>query len=78
MRHAYASLLIARGAHPKYIQEQLGHHSIQITLDIDGHLFEGTHRRYVEELDTVLDATALNPRATEAPAASTPALISSR
>jgi len=65
LRHTYASLLIAQGAHPKYIQEQLGHHSIQITMDLYGHLFEGDHRRYVEALDTVLDATARNPRATE-------------
>jgi integrase len=57
-------LLIAQGAHPKYIQEQLGHSSIQITLDLYGHLFEGDHRRYVEALDTVLDATSRNPGAT--------------
>jgi len=28
LRHTYASLLIAQGAHPKYIQAQLGHASI--------------------------------------------------
>ena len=38
LRHGYASLLIAQGAHPKYIQAQLGHASIQTTLDRYGHL----------------------------------------
>ncbi len=64
LRHTYASLLIAQGAHPKYIQEQLGHSSIQITLDQYAHLFEGDHRRYVEALDHVLNATVRNPGAT--------------
>ncbi len=33
LRHTYASLLIAQEAHPKYSQAQLGHASIQTTLD---------------------------------------------
>lgn len=37
LRHTYASLLIAQGAHPKYIQGQLSHTSIQMTLDRYGH-----------------------------------------
>lgn len=37
LRHTCASLLIAAGAHPKAIQERLGHSSIQITMDRYGH-----------------------------------------
>ena len=40
VRHTYASLLIAQGEHPKYIQSQLGHSSINVTMDIYGHLME--------------------------------------
>jgi integrase len=68
LRHTYASLLIAQGAHPKYIQEQLGHSSIQITLDLYGHLFEGDHRGYVEALDHVLNTSIRNSDATNDPA----------
>jgi len=33
-RHTYATLLFAKGEHPKVVQEQMGHSSIKITLDI--------------------------------------------
>jgi integrase len=51
LRHTYASLRISAGHNIKDIQEQLGHHSIQITMDTYGHLMEGEHRSQVEELD---------------------------
>ena len=38
LRHSYASLLIQDGWPLKYLQEQLGHHSIAITSDVYGHL----------------------------------------
>lgn len=39
LRHTAAALAIAAGAHPKAIQERLGHASITTTLNIYGHLF---------------------------------------
>jgi len=33
LRHTYASLLIQRGESLAYVKEQLGHHSIQVTVD---------------------------------------------
>lgn len=39
LRHAYATQLIALGANIKYIQNQLGHHTIAMTLNTYGHLF---------------------------------------
>jgi len=73
LRHSYASLLIAAGAHPKYIQAQLGHASIQVTMNVYGHLFPGTFARLVDALD---DATGRNPSATGNPVKSEPAFIS--
>jgi hypothetical protein len=32
-------MLIAQGESPKYICDQLGHSSVQVTFDIYGHLF---------------------------------------
>jgi len=39
LRHTYASLLIQTTAPAKYIQEQLGHASIQMTINVYGHLY---------------------------------------
>ncbi len=54
-RHTFASLLIQQKANPKYIQEQLGHGSIKVTMDIYGHLFEGDHRHFVSCLDSPIE-----------------------
>jgi len=52
LRHTFASQLIEQGAHPKYIQEQLGHSSINVTMDNYGHLFPNRNRGLVDQLDT--------------------------
>lgn len=54
LRHTFASLLIAQGENPKYIQNQLGHSSIQTTMDRYGHLMPETHRQAVERLQESL------------------------
>lgn len=59
LRHTFASLLIQQGTNVKYIQEQLGHSSISITLDVYSHLFEGDHRHQVQRLDDVPEKTEL-------------------
>jgi integrase len=40
LRHAAASLFIEQGWNPKKIQTLLGHASINMTMDVYGHLFE--------------------------------------
>ncbi|MEE9566137.1 MAG: site-specific integrase [Desulfobacteria bacterium] len=50
LRHTYASLLIAQGENPKYIQTQLGHSSIQITMDVYGHLMDTVNREAASKL----------------------------
>lgn len=54
LRHTYTSLLIAHGAHPKYIQAQLGHASIQTTLDRYGHLMPQLHQAEARKLDQLV------------------------
>lgn len=50
LRHTYASLLIDQGEHPKYIQTQMGHSSINVTMDIYGHLMEKVNARSANRL----------------------------
>jgi integrase len=54
LRHTHASLLIAMGAHPKAIQERLGHSSITVTLDVYGHLFPGVGDELARGLDALV------------------------
>jgi integrase len=44
LRHTYASIQIDLGANPKYIQRQMGHSSIRITLDTYGHLMKDVNQ----------------------------------
>ena len=54
LRHSFASLLIAQGEHPKYISEQLGHASVQITLDRYGHLMPQSYGHAGDRLEQTL------------------------
>ena len=58
LRHTYASLLIQQGESLAYVKDQLGHHSIQITVDTYGHLVPGGNRQAVDRLDDVEATTA--------------------
>ncbi len=51
LRHTCAALCIALGAHPKAIQERLGHSSITVTLDRYGHLFPKLDETLTNRLD---------------------------
>jgi hypothetical protein len=39
-----SALLIDQGEHPKYIQTQMGHSSINVTMDTYGHLMNPVNR----------------------------------
>ena len=53
LRHTYAALLIAEGAHPRAIMERMGHSTITVTLDTYGHLLP----KIDAALDDALDLT---------------------
>ena len=52
LRHTFGSLLIQQGEPLTYVKEQLGHASIQVTVDVYGHLLPGGNRSAVDRLDT--------------------------
>jgi integrase len=58
LRHTFAALLIAEGAHAKAIQEAMGHSSIVVTMNTYGHLLP----RLLEEVTDRLERS-LFPRA---------------
>lgn len=61
LRHTCASMLIAQGAHPKIIQERLGHASITTTMNRYGHLFDGLDATLIDGLDAAHDEAANPP-----------------
>jgi len=51
LRHTFGSLLIQSGASIVYVKDQMGHSSIQVTVDTYGHLIPGADVSYVDRLD---------------------------
>jgi len=69
LRHTFASLLLQQGESIVYAKEQLGHASIQITVDTYGHPIPGANREAVDKLDDVPtqpNATPAQPEAVSA------------
>ena len=63
LRHTYTTLLIAQGENPKLIQAQLGHASIETTLDRYGHLLPDSHQHLGDRLDAQVFGQGNDPRA---------------
>ena len=55
LRHSNASMRIRAGQNIKYIQGQMGHATINMTLDVYGHLFNDCDfsRKQVDLLESV-------------------------
>jgi integrase len=54
LHHTFATLLIDQGESPKYIQAQLGHASVQVTMDRYGHLLPDVHQQAAQRLEESL------------------------
>ncbi len=69
LRHTYASLLIQGSESLAYVRDQLGHHSIKVTVDIYGHLAPEGNKQAMDKLDDVLpvrlDAPSPHPVSSE-------------
>jgi len=53
LRHTYASLMLQQGESIVYVQKQLGHASIQITVDTYGKWLPMGNKAAVDRLDTL-------------------------
>ena len=51
LRHSFACLFIQQGESLVYVKEQMGHHSIRVTVDVYGHLVPGGNKAAVDKLD---------------------------
>ena len=52
--HTCATILLMAGKHRKYVQELLGHASINITLDTYSHVIEGMDGGLADAMDDAL------------------------
>ena len=52
LRHTFGSLLIQQGASLAYVKEQMGHSTIQVTVDTYGHLIAGADIAWIDSLDS--------------------------
>jgi integrase len=61
LRHTFAAILISAGHSLKYIQNQMGHSSIQVTMDLYGHLMPEIHERAAEKTEDFVFCPVIGP-----------------
>ena len=57
LRHTAVALAIESDAHPKSIQERLGHANINTTLNVYGHMFPSLDADIADRLDQSMGTT---------------------
>ena len=55
-RHTHASLLLKQGAHPRVVQERLGHSTIATTLDVYSHVTPGLQEAVAVRFDEAMSS----------------------
>ena len=53
-RHSHATLLLRQGAHPKLVQERLGHSTIATTIDLYSHVTPGLQEAVAARFDAAM------------------------
>jgi integrase len=61
IRHTFATRLIMAGANIVYVQRQLGHSTIQMTVDLYTHWIDRVDRRETLEVDRLLSPSRTDP-----------------
>ena len=56
LRHTYASILLAEGVSPVYVQEQLGHATIELTVSTYGRWLKKRAPGALDRLDMTLNS----------------------
>jgi hypothetical protein len=67
LRHTFASLLLQQGESPAYVQRQLGHASIQLTVDTYGKWLPMGNKAAVNRLDDESGSKVVAKTATGTP-----------
>ncbi len=67
LRHTYASLMLQQGESPAYVQRQLGHASIQLTVDTYGKWLPMGNKAAVNRLDEFVDLVGGSNLVAQAP-----------
>jgi len=65
LRHSYASAMVNQGANFKFVSQQLGHSSTQITIDRYSHLIDEWHDHSLEALESMLTPSVAPPAVEE-------------
>jgi integrase len=60
LRHTFGSLLIQTGASVVYVKEQMGHSSIQATVDTYGHLIVGADISWMDRDGAIASQESAN------------------
>jgi integrase len=55
LRHSAATILLTMGAHPKVVQEILGHSQISMTMDTYSHVLPSMQRETMEKLNDLFE-----------------------
>lgn len=70
LRHAYATLLVADGVHPRVVMELLGHSQIGVTMNLYSHVAPHQKHEATDRVSALIsDAAMTQPGADDAPSA---------
>jgi len=56
----YESVILKVGAHPKVVQERLGHSSIQMTIDTYSHVAPGIQEAVAKRFDEAINQIVIS------------------